>query len=155
MADAGRARKIADRIKVIAAETLERRVKDPDLGFVTITDVRVTGDLQHASVFYTVFGDEAERETDGSALESTKGKLRSASASDRDPADPDAWSSSPTRSPRPRRTSRTLLREAKERDAAWPRRQRRDVRRGARPYKKPAEAPRPTTIDDARCPAGR
>ena len=46
MADAGRARKVADRIKVLIAANVERIVKDPDLGFVTITDVRVTNDLQ-------------------------------------------------------------------------------------------------------------
>jgi ribosome-binding factor A len=77
MADAGRARKIADRIKVVTAANLERIVKDPDLGFVTITDVRVTGDLQHASIFYTVFGDEAQRERTAALLEKNKGRLRS------------------------------------------------------------------------------
>ena len=40
MADPTRARKIADRIQVIVARTLEKRVKDPRLGFVTVTDVR-------------------------------------------------------------------------------------------------------------------
>ena len=55
MADSGRARKVAERIKDTIAENLDAVVKDPDLGFVTITDVRVTGDVQHASVFYTVF----------------------------------------------------------------------------------------------------
>lgn len=78
MADPARAKKIADRIKVLVAETLEYRVKDERLGFVTITDVRVTGDLQNASVFYTVFGGEAERAETAAALESAKGKLRSA-----------------------------------------------------------------------------
>ena len=58
MTDSPRARKIADLIKTIVAETLERRIKDPRLGFVTVTDVRVTGDLQHATIFYTVFGDD-------------------------------------------------------------------------------------------------
>ena len=48
-----RVRKIADRIKVIVAEMLERRVKDPRLGFVTVTDVRVSGDTLQATVFYT------------------------------------------------------------------------------------------------------
>ena len=43
-----RVRKIADRIQVIVAEMLERRIKDPRLGFVTVTDVRVTGDSQQA-----------------------------------------------------------------------------------------------------------
>jgi ribosome-binding factor A len=76
MTESPRARKIADRIKVLVAETLERRVKDPRLGFVTVTDVRVTGDLQHATVFYTVFGTEEERAGTAAALESAKGVLR-------------------------------------------------------------------------------
>ncbi|HET7661386.1 MAG TPA: 30S ribosome-binding factor RbfA [Oryzihumus sp.] len=77
MADPARARKIADRIKVLIAENLEYRVKDPRLGFITITDVRVTNDLQHASVFYTVFGSDEERAETAEALEAAKGKLRS------------------------------------------------------------------------------
>ncbi|CCH77865.1 Ribosome-binding factor A (modular protein) [Nostocoides japonicum T1-X7] len=77
MADAARARKVADRIKVVIAANLEQVVKDPDLGFVTITDVRVTGDLQQASVFYTVLGDEAQRATTAALLEKRKGRLRS------------------------------------------------------------------------------
>ena len=72
-----RVRKIADRIQVIVAEMLERRIKDPRLGFVTITDVRVTGDTQQASIFYTVLGEEAERESTAAALESAKGVIRS------------------------------------------------------------------------------
>src|SRR5690554_3125555 len=72
-----RGRKIADRIRVIVAELLERRVKDPRLGFVTVTEVRVTGDLQHASVFYTVLGSEEDRESSAAALESAKGMIRS------------------------------------------------------------------------------
>ncbi len=74
---AGRIRKIADRIQVIVAEMLERRIKDARLGFVTITDVRVTGDSQHASVFYTVLGDDEQRTASGAALESAKGLIRS------------------------------------------------------------------------------
>lgn len=77
MTDTARARKLADRIKVVVAETLDRRIKDPRLGFVTITDARVTGDLREATVFYTVFGDETEREATAAALESAKGVLRS------------------------------------------------------------------------------
>jgi len=72
-----RVRRIADRIHVVVAEMLERRIKDPRLGFVTITDVRVTGDLQHASLFYTVFGDEGQRNRTASLLEANKGRLRS------------------------------------------------------------------------------
>jgi ribosome-binding factor A len=72
-----RARKMADRIRVIVAETLETRVKDPRLGFITITDARITGDLGEATVFYTVLGDEAAVADTAAALESAKGVLRS------------------------------------------------------------------------------
>jgi len=78
MADPARARKIADRIKVVVAEYLEHRVKDERLGFVTITDVRVTGDLQHATVFYTAYGSDEERAATAAAIESARGKIRSA-----------------------------------------------------------------------------
>ena len=76
MGENPRARKLADRIKVVVAETLERQVKDPRLGFVTITDARVTADLREATVFYTVLGDEAARSDSAAALESAKGVLR-------------------------------------------------------------------------------
>lgn len=72
-----RVRKIADRIQVIVAEMLERRIKDPRLGFVTVTDVRVTGDSQQASIFYTVLGTEDELASTAAALESAKGVIRS------------------------------------------------------------------------------
>jgi ribosome-binding factor A len=75
--DTARAQKVADRIKTLTAANLGSIVKDPDLGFVTITDVRVTGDLQHASLFYTVFGDEEQRATTARILEEHKGRLRS------------------------------------------------------------------------------
>ncbi len=78
MADPARARKVADQVKVVVAEHLEHRVKDERLGFVTITDVRVTGDLQHATVFYTTYGSEEERTATAAGLESAKGKVRTA-----------------------------------------------------------------------------
>jgi ribosome-binding factor A len=77
MADRTRAHKLADRIREIVAETLKHRVKDPRVGFITITDARVTGDLRDATVFYTVYGDETERADTAVALESVKGMLRS------------------------------------------------------------------------------
>ncbi|MEJ2577696.1 MAG: 30S ribosome-binding factor RbfA [Kineosporiaceae bacterium] len=77
MADTARARKLADRIHEVVAEALEKRVKDPRLGFITVTDTRVTNDLQHATVFYTVLGDPAEKVSTAAALESAKGILRS------------------------------------------------------------------------------
>ncbi|WP_322409463.1 30S ribosome-binding factor RbfA [Microbacterium invictum] len=69
--------RLADRIKVLIAERLEKGLRDPRLGFVTITDVKVTGDLQHASVFYTVLGDEEARLASGEALRRATGLLRS------------------------------------------------------------------------------
>jgi ribosome-binding factor A len=77
MADAGRARRLAGRIKQIVATVIETQIKDPRLGMVTITDVRLTGDLHDATVFYTVFGTDEERAGSAAALESAKGVLRS------------------------------------------------------------------------------
>jgi len=71
-----RTQKVADRIKVVVAGVLEGKIKDPRLGFVTITDCRVTGDLQQASVFYSVLGDEIQREATSAALQSAKGVIR-------------------------------------------------------------------------------
>jgi ribosome-binding factor A len=72
-----RVRKVADRIQVIVAEMLERRIKDPRLGFVTVTDVRVSGDTQQASVFYTVLGEEEQAQASAAALTSATGLIRS------------------------------------------------------------------------------
>ncbi|RYJ06230.1 MAG: 30S ribosome-binding factor RbfA [Actinomycetales bacterium] len=71
-----RTQQLADRIKVIVAQMLERRVKDPRLGFITITDVRLTGDNQNASVFYTVIGDQKAVDDTAAALRSATGLLR-------------------------------------------------------------------------------
>lgn len=72
-----RVRKVADRVHVVVAEMLERRIKDPRLGFVTVTDVRVSGDTQHATIFYTVLGEEDQLAASAAALESAKGLIRS------------------------------------------------------------------------------
>jgi ribosome-binding factor A len=77
MVDQARARRLAVRIQEIVATTIESRIKDPRLGMVTITDVRVTGDLHDATVFYTVYGDETAQADSAAALESATGVLRS------------------------------------------------------------------------------
>jgi len=69
--------RLADQIKVIVAEMLERRIKDPRLGFVTVTDVRLTGDTHDATVFYTVLGSEDEHARTAAALRSATGLIRS------------------------------------------------------------------------------
>lgn len=69
--------KVAEQIKVIVAEMLERRIKDPRLGFITVTDVRLTGDGREATIFYTVLGDADARAETAAALKSATGLLRS------------------------------------------------------------------------------
>ncbi|MFI2206897.1 30S ribosome-binding factor RbfA [Streptomyces sp. NPDC020192] len=78
MADNARAKRLADLIREVVAQKLQRGIKDPRLGtHVTITDTRVTGDLREATVFYTVYGDDEERKSAAAGLESAKGILRS------------------------------------------------------------------------------
>jgi ribosome-binding factor A len=74
--DAARARRLAERIAVIVAEMLERRIKDPRLGFATVTEARLTADLREATVFYTVYGPPEEREETAAALRSATGIIR-------------------------------------------------------------------------------
>ncbi|MDA3624350.1 30S ribosome-binding factor RbfA [Saccharopolyspora sp. WRP15-2] len=77
MADTARARRLAKRIAQIVASGLEYEVKDPRLAMVTITDARVTPDLRDATVYYTVFGDDADYASTAAALASATGVLRS------------------------------------------------------------------------------
>lgn len=71
-----RAGKVAERIHQIIARRLDKGLRDPRLGFVTITEVRVTGDLQSASVFYTVYGDASSQADTAAALKAATGMLR-------------------------------------------------------------------------------
>lgn len=76
MVDVARAARLAGRIQQIVASALRAGVKDPRLGMVTVTAVKVTPDLHDATVYYTVLGDETERESSRLALESARGVLR-------------------------------------------------------------------------------
>lgn len=78
MSDQARTRRMSVRVREIVAEVIERQIKDPRLGMVTVTDARLTPDLREASVFYTVWGDENVRADTAVALESAKGVIRSA-----------------------------------------------------------------------------
>jgi ribosome-binding factor A len=77
MADSPRSRRMAGRIRQIVASYIESQIKDPRLGMVTVTDVKITGDLHDASVYYTVLGDDLERADSAAALEAAKGQIRS------------------------------------------------------------------------------
>lgn len=77
MTDPARVRRHAERIRELVAAALRKQVKDPRIGMVTITDVKLTGDLRDATVFYTVLGDAAAHEASAAALGSARGLLRS------------------------------------------------------------------------------
>ena len=74
--DAARARRLEDRISQIVAEMLETRIKDPRLGFVTVTEARLTNDLREATVFYSVYGTPEQQADTAAALASATGVIR-------------------------------------------------------------------------------
>jgi len=74
---AANTRRLAERIGKIVAEMLERRIKDPRLGFVTVTETRLTSDLREATVYYTVYGSPEEHAETAVALRSATGVIRS------------------------------------------------------------------------------
>ena len=110
--------RLGDRIRVILAERLEKGLRDPRLGFVTITDVRVTGDLQHASVFFTVLGSPEEREASAAALRAATGMLRSEVGKHLNVRLTPSLEFIPDAIPENADHIADLLREARERDAA-------------------------------------
>ncbi|GAA2005223.1 30S ribosome-binding factor RbfA [Microbacterium ulmi] len=110
--------RLADRIRVLLAERLEKGLRDPRLGFVTITDVKVTGDLQHASVFYTVLGSADDRAASAEALKSATGMLRSEVGKHLNVRLTPSLEFIPDAIPENADHIAHLLREARERDAA-------------------------------------
>ena len=76
MAQGSRPERVADLVRTEISDLLRRSVNDPGVGFVTITRVRVTADLQHARVFFTTLGDEDRRQQSNRALERATPFLR-------------------------------------------------------------------------------
>ncbi|WP_027408729.1 30S ribosome-binding factor RbfA [Anoxybacteroides tepidamans] len=72
-----RATRIGEQMKKELSDIIGRKLKDPRIGFVTVTDVRVTGDLQQAKVYITVLGDEEQRQNTLKGLAKAKGFIRS------------------------------------------------------------------------------
>lgn len=72
-----RQNRVGEQMKKELGEIITRKIKDPRIGFVTVTDVQVTGDLQQATVFISVLGDEEQREQTLKALAKAKGFIRS------------------------------------------------------------------------------
>lgn len=75
--DYARTERIAEQIQRDLAELIRLEVKDPRVGFVTLTDVEVTRDYSHAKVFFTTLGGEAEHSATGEGLNRAAGFLRS------------------------------------------------------------------------------
>lgn len=72
-----RANRVAEQMKKEMGDILSRKIKDPRVGFVTVTDVQVTGDLQQAKVFISIYGDDAQQEETLVGLTKSKGFIRS------------------------------------------------------------------------------
>ena len=136
-----RARKLGDRIAEIVAEMLERRIKDPRLGFVTVTEARVTGDLREATVFYTVYGSDDDVAGAAAALASATGLIRSEVGRQTGLKHTPSISFSQDTVPDTARTIEDLVAKAKAADEAMAAARADAVPAGdADPYRSPADA---------------
>jgi ribosome-binding factor A len=75
MPEGGRPSRVSEEFREILAEEIPK-LKDPRVGFVTVTGVTVTPDLRRARVFYTSMGDDRARRATAAALRSARGHLR-------------------------------------------------------------------------------
>ncbi|MDZ5473435.1 30S ribosome-binding factor RbfA [Bacillus sp. 31A1R] len=72
-----RSNRVGEQMKKELGEIISRKIKDPRIGFVTVTDVEVSGDLQQAKVFISVLGDDLQKENTLKGLAKAKGFIRS------------------------------------------------------------------------------
>jgi ribosome-binding factor A len=72
----GRMRRVDEAIRQVLGDVVAGELKDPRVGFVTVTDVRTSPDLRHARVFVSVLGDESTRESSLEGLRSAHGFLQ-------------------------------------------------------------------------------
>ncbi len=136
--NAGRARRLGEAITQIVAEMLERRVKDPRLGFVTVTQARVTGDLRQATVYYTVYGSAEEQAATAEALASASGLIRSEVGRQTGLKATPSIAFQPDTVPETARTIEELVSRAREADAALAAARKGAVHAGsAEPYRTP------------------
>lgn len=78
----GRMRRVDEAIRVILSDVIARGLKDPRVGFVTVTGVKTSSDLRHARVYVSVFGDQTERAESLAGLRSAHGFLQRRVASE-------------------------------------------------------------------------
>ncbi|NGP44087.1 30S ribosome-binding factor RbfA [Bacillaceae bacterium SIJ1] len=72
-----RANRVAEQMKKELGDILSRKIKDPRVGFVTVTDVEVSGDLQLSTVYISVLGDDEKKQDTLQGLLKAKGFIRS------------------------------------------------------------------------------
>ncbi|MFC7061166.1 30S ribosome-binding factor RbfA [Halobacillus seohaensis] len=72
-----RANRVGEQMKKELTDIISKKIKDPRVGFVTITEVKVTGDLQQAKVFISVLGDDKQKHDTLVGLAKAKGFIRS------------------------------------------------------------------------------
>ena len=109
---------MADLIREVVAQRLQKGLRDPRMGYVTITDVQVTGDLQHASIFFTVLGDDTERADTAAVLKAATGMLRTEVGRNITARLTPSLEFVPDGIPENAAAIESLLSEARERDAA-------------------------------------
>ncbi len=78
----GRMRRVDEAIRQVIGEVVAGELKDPRVGFVTVTDVRTSADLSHARVYVSVLGDEPDREATLTGLRSAHGYMQRRVASE-------------------------------------------------------------------------
>lgn len=71
-----RAERLAELLKQEISDIILKEVKDPRIGFVSVTDIEVSGDLRHAKVYVSVYGSDKEREDTMKGLEQATGYIR-------------------------------------------------------------------------------
>jgi ribosome-binding factor A len=77
----GRMRRVDEALRAVLSDAITRDLKDPRIGFVTVTGVKTSPDLRHARVYVSVMGEEAERAATLQGLESAHGYLQGRIAS--------------------------------------------------------------------------
>src|ERR1700735_621041 len=72
----GRMRRVDEAMRMVLSDAIATQLKDPRIGFVTVTSVKTSPDLRHASVYVSVLGDEATRAQSMLGLRSAQGFLQ-------------------------------------------------------------------------------
>ena len=72
-----RRERLGDQLRVEIADLIQQAVRDPRVGFVTVTEVRMSPDLKHARVYVSILGDEEQTAESFAALQGSRGFLKS------------------------------------------------------------------------------